>query len=296
MLQASIDQLTRGQILSRVFVLHWAQPKSRDIQYANKLITLPGRDEVGERDVPEYSNGSPIPGAVLISDEHGEDQDGNARMFFDALKAVHYFLGITPKKDAKGRVMNGNPKSPIFRAGLSVLPYPCTEDEIKATLVLSGERVEAFDYEQSLRAINEHDQKNAARSAHGQEPISGGKAYNDAVRFKRDYEAKQERKLGIVNAIASENPDAGEEELAFRAFMQLKLMTWAEKVPESTSEQRAKLIENWLNDNEVRAQLNRQYRISVRKKGYAENVGFKDTTETLPADSAFLADGAVVPR
>ena len=295
MLQSAIDQLTRGGIISRVFVLHWAQPKSKDIQWTNKRITLPGRDAIGERDVPEYADGSPIPGTVLIADEMGEDSDGNSRMFFDSLKAVHYFLGIQPKKDSKGKVMNGDPKSPLFKAGLSALPYPCTKEQVAATLIISLERVEAFDYESSLRVINEHDQKNAARSARNLEPVGGGKAYHDAVRFKREYEEKQGLKLGIIGDLAEVNPGMDDDELDFLAFARLKVMASAAKVPEATDEMRAKLIDEWLNTPEVRAKLKQQYKLTIRRKGYGEDVGFRDTVSTLPADPSVLLDGAAVP-
>jgi len=95
--------------------------------------------------------------------------------------------------------------------------------------------------------------------------------------------------------MASENPGLDEEELEFKAFVQLKLKAWAAKVPEATADQRSELINEWLNDKEVRARLNQQYRLTIRKKGYAENVGFKDTVDTLPADPTVLADGAQTP-
>jgi len=233
----------------RVFVLHNAGLRPRNVGFIGFSWTVPARDAIVYPnaqfpDVPHSgkdADGDWIPGTVEISDGRiGGTHSGEEDRFFDAQMAVTHILGIV-----QGQALGHHAKS-----GLSLLPQKPTKDQVREVFAQGKARFEASLLDSAQAIVSDHEARNEARRRNG-EPVMPAAA-NVRKAMELVALAVQEENKSIaamlghpVPAVAIEDVD--EDELTLAVAVKAKAIA-VSALPQGTPEQHAALAEDLATD------------------------------------------------
>lgn len=233
-----------------------------DFYFDGNRMTCPPVHQLGPCSETD-ADGDLIPGTYVIEDIYTLDpalDPVNAVLTFDAQKAVCHILGLRPGSDGVSAVA----ASPYALSGLSLLPRHPTKEVWKAAAASGEERVFLHEVERSRQLIRDQDEINGKRKAAGEGPIMLDLRDYERAKFVMSQYNELVKKQ-VESELAPHQVDRLTEDIEMEAAIKARALEIATKMGEQKTVDKTELAKSLLNDPEVRAKLQKEYRI--RKRG-----------------------------
>jgi len=254
--------------------LHNSRPEQMIVMWASCSFLVPPVDAVGPHPA-HLEDGTPIPGTVLVKDGYTYDTEGNIPSAGPHnMKAKEAIRGILGVQDGSNRAT-----SKFAQNGLSYLPEGCTREMYQA-VKLAGEaryRASLVDWASETVQAYEEARNNAKKAGVDGRP-PGQDFYKAQAILKAQQAAMQEQYMGA--AAAAVNEPVEDDGIEFEAYARAFAMKIAGKIADEQNVDKAKLVEELINDPAVAGKIRRKY--SLRKRGYMDPTDAPGAEQPVP--------------
>lgn len=256
------------------YVLHNSRPEPIEGMWAGVRFELPPVDALGYRP-GHFDDGTPIPGTILLKDGYTFDSEGNIPSHgphnWKAKEAVRALLGVADGSTTASSKFASN--------GVSYLPEGCSREVYKAVRAAGEARYRASLIEWAADMLQNYEEaRNRAKQAGVDAKPPGPDFYKAQAILKAHQEAMQRHYMGTQAAAESEPVE--DDSLEFEAYARAYAMKIAGRIADEQNVDKAKLVEEMIQDPAVASKIRRKY--SLRKRGYLDPTDAPGAEQPVP--------------
>jgi hypothetical protein len=243
------------------YAVHNARPEPVDFMWSGMRFTIPPSNMVGSKPA-HFSDGSPIPGTLVIQDAYTVGPDGTiptgGAPNWSAKLALINVLGVNPvSQTADGK---------LARNGISLIPTSCSKEEYEAIKAGGEARYRESMIGWAMDTVAAYEVARSKAKEAGVDAKPPGAEFYKAQTILKMQEETLRKSLGVEKDLIEEA--AGIDELEFKAYAYAVAEKAAGAAAEANNVDKAKIVERMLEDPKVVAQIRKKY--SWRKKGYLD--------------------------
>lgn len=256
------------------YALHNARPEPMIVMWGSVSFELPPVDAVGGKPA-HFEDGTPIPGTVIVKDAYTYDSEGlipsTGPHNWKAKEAIRAMLGV---QDGTNKAT-----SKLAQNGVSYLPEGCTHEVYRQVREAGEARYRASRFEWATDMVQNYEEARSKAKAAGVDARPpGADFYQAQAILKAHNEALQRQYLGSTPAAADQPGE--DDEIEFEAYARAYAMKIAGKIADEQNVDKAKLVEELIQDPAVAGKIRRKY--SLRKRGYMDPVDAPGAEQPVP--------------
>jgi hypothetical protein len=256
------------------YVLHNSRPDPIEGMWAGYRFEVPPVDAVGPKP-GHFDDGTPIPGTILLKDAYTFDSDGHIPTSgphnWKAKEAIRAVLGVG--------VGTTTATSKFAQNGVSFLPEGCSREVYKAVRAAGEARYRASLVEWAADTLQNYEEgRNRAKAVGVDAKPPGPDFYKAQAVLKAHQDQLRAHYLGTTQE--SEQVADEDDSLEFEAYARAFAMKIAGKIADDQNVDKAKLVEEMIQDPAVAAKIRRKY--SLRKRGYLDPTDAPGAEQPVP--------------